>query len=204
MGKVNVWKAKLSGVSLEKICIIYQAMQAEMALYMGKTHHENATMDMQRFWKERNLWLYNYMWSAIAPQAKAHFTIPKESKLSAYALWTVIEDNLTTILLFVHTRCSYPPSNRPPQVIEVIEDDSEEIPQEDQEKVCQALAQQAEGSPNVSRVDVCMISTTGVDLADEVKERLHKDLPHDLALGKVFRKASGMDQYHSFTVRDGL
>ncbi|EGC48719.1 nucleolar protein NOP2 [Histoplasma capsulatum var. duboisii H88] len=54
---------------------------------------ENASNDMQRFWNERNMWLYNYMWSSIAPQAKSHFTIPKDSELSAYALWQIIEDN---------------------------------------------------------------------------------------------------------------
>ncbi|EDN03553.1 predicted protein [Histoplasma mississippiense (nom. inval.)] len=54
---------------------------------------EDASKDMQRFWSERNIWLYNYMWSAIAPQAKSHFIIPKESQLSAYSLWSVIEDN---------------------------------------------------------------------------------------------------------------
>ncbi|KMW68028.1 hypothetical protein, variant [Blastomyces dermatitidis ATCC 18188] len=54
---------------------------------------EGASMDMQCFWSERNIWLYNYMWSAITPQAKSHFIIPKESQLSAYSLWSVIEDN---------------------------------------------------------------------------------------------------------------
>ncbi|OJD10224.1 hypothetical protein ACJ73_09881 [Blastomyces percursus] len=52
----------------------------------------DASPDMQRFGKERNMWLYNYIWSAIAPQAKSHFTIPKEFELSVYALWS-IEDN---------------------------------------------------------------------------------------------------------------
>ncbi|OJD20510.1 hypothetical protein ACJ73_08155, partial [Blastomyces percursus] len=51
---------------------------------------ENASQDMQRFWEERNMWLYNYMWSAITPQAKSHFIIPKDSELSAYALWAII------------------------------------------------------------------------------------------------------------------
>ncbi|OAS99554.1 uncharacterized protein BDCG_00728 [Blastomyces dermatitidis ER-3] len=76
--------------------ILLAAEQSETDdILEGNGLGENATMDMQRFWKERNLWLYNYMWSAIAPQAKAHFTIPKESKLSAYALWTIIEDNFS-------------------------------------------------------------------------------------------------------------
>ncbi|OJD26502.1 hypothetical protein ACJ73_02114 [Blastomyces percursus] len=54
---------------------------------------EDASPDMKRFWKERNMWLYNNMWSAIAPQARAHFTVPKESELSAYALWVIPQNN---------------------------------------------------------------------------------------------------------------
>ncbi|OAT01353.1 uncharacterized protein BDCG_17047 [Blastomyces dermatitidis ER-3] len=76
--------------------ILLAAEQSETDdILEGNGLGENATMDMQCFWKECNLWLYNYMWSAIAPQAKAHFTILKESKLSAYALWTIIEDNFS-------------------------------------------------------------------------------------------------------------
>lgn len=80
-----------------------------------------------------------------------------------------------------------------------LNDDSENVPPSDYDKVRQAIADQA-GGP----ADVYMVSATGVEFADELKERLREDLPHDATLGKIFRKASEVDQYHSFTVRDGL
>ncbi|OAT09892.1 hypothetical protein, variant [Blastomyces gilchristii SLH14081] len=76
--------------------ILLAARQSEMDDILNDKQvnpDEDASMDMQRFWSEWNIWLYNYMWSAIAPQAKSHFIIPKESQLSAYSLWSVIEDN---------------------------------------------------------------------------------------------------------------
>ncbi|EDN07098.1 conserved hypothetical protein [Histoplasma mississippiense (nom. inval.)] len=65
---------------------------------------DNASTDMQRFWKERNMWLYNYMWSSVAPQAKSHFTIPKDCELSAYSLWSIIEDNFAERPAVLRTR----------------------------------------------------------------------------------------------------
>ncbi|EEH33203.2 hypothetical protein PAAG_04256 [Paracoccidioides lutzii Pb01] len=56
---------------------------------------DGASMDMQRFWTERNVWLYNHMWSAISPAARSHFTIPSDHQLSAYILWTIIEENFS-------------------------------------------------------------------------------------------------------------
>ncbi|OJD24664.1 hypothetical protein ACJ73_03968, partial [Blastomyces percursus] len=53
---------------------------------------EGASLCMQRLWRERNSWLYGYMWSSISVQARAHFTLPKDNQLSAYMLWSVVEE----------------------------------------------------------------------------------------------------------------
>ncbi|ODH45541.1 hypothetical protein GX48_08385 [Paracoccidioides brasiliensis] len=42
---------------------------------------DGASTDMQRFWTERN--------------ARSHFTIPSDRQLSAYTLWTIIEENFS-------------------------------------------------------------------------------------------------------------
>ncbi|EER36377.1 conserved hypothetical protein [Histoplasma capsulatum H143] len=58
---------------------------------------EGASVCMQRLWKERNSWLYGYMWSSISMQARAHFTLSKDNRMSAYMLWSVIYEELLTL-----------------------------------------------------------------------------------------------------------
>ncbi|OJD13022.1 hypothetical protein AJ78_06475 [Emergomyces pasteurianus Ep9510] len=53
---------------------------------------EGASMDFQRFWEERNDWLYCYMWFAISAKAKTQFLMPKKNQMSAYMLWSVVEE----------------------------------------------------------------------------------------------------------------
>ncbi|EDN04276.1 conserved hypothetical protein [Histoplasma mississippiense (nom. inval.)] len=85
-------------------------ISADLANYLQRKGRTSAIVKIlnefrdQRFWKERNMWLYNYMWSSVAPQAKSHFTIPKDCELSAYSLWSIIEDNFAERPAVLRTR----------------------------------------------------------------------------------------------------
>ncbi|QSS51754.1 hypothetical protein I7I53_07163 [Histoplasma capsulatum var. duboisii H88] len=65
---------------------------------------EGASVCMQRLWKERNSWLYGYMWSSISMQARAHFTLSKDNRMSAYMLWSVVEETFAERPIVQRTR----------------------------------------------------------------------------------------------------
>ncbi|EDN02337.1 predicted protein [Histoplasma mississippiense (nom. inval.)] len=96
-GNYSMWK--------EEILLAARQSETDDILEEKQTGpDDNASTDMQRFWKERNVWLYNYIWSSVAPQAKSHFTVPKDSELSAYSLWSIIEDNFAERPAVLRTR----------------------------------------------------------------------------------------------------